>query len=70
MRLVTGGSGVSGEDRGWKERSVPSPYGGEAAGFQGVDGAMWFREGFDLPAGWEGKEGVLALGRKRDVDYT
>ena len=49
---------------------VPTPDGWEAAGLQGVDGAIWFRTSFDLPAGWEGKDVVFELGRIRDVDYT
>src|SRR5690606_13733713 len=42
----------------------------ERAGFEGLDGAVWFRTHFELPAGWEGKNLVLDLGRIRDQDFT
>ncbi|HEY4287599.1 MAG TPA: glycoside hydrolase N-terminal domain-containing protein [Puia sp.] len=58
------------DDQGWKEMRVPTSDGWEAAGLQGLDGAVWFRTSFDLPAGWEGKDVVFELGRIRDVDYT
>lgn len=70
VRADTSLSGLSVDDRSWKEMTVPTPDGWEAAGLQGVDGAVWFRTAFDLPAGWEGKDVVLELGRIRDVDYT
>jgi len=70
VRMDTSLSGLSVDDRGWKEMVVPTPDGWEAAGLQGVDGAVWFRTSFDLPAGWEGKDVVFELGRIRDVDFT
>ena len=70
VRLDTSLSGLGVDDRGWKEMTVPTPDGWEAAGLQGLDGAVWFRAGFDLPEGWEGKDVVLELGRIRDVDCT
>ena len=54
----------------WKAMSVPTPDGWEAAGLQGLDGAVWFRCSFDLPLHWEGKNLGLDLGRIRDMDYT
>jgi beta-galactosidase len=58
------------DDKDWKEIAVPMSDGWEAAGLQGLDGAVWFRRSFDLPAHWEGKDTMLELGRIRDVDYT
>ncbi|HXO77774.1 MAG TPA: glycoside hydrolase N-terminal domain-containing protein, partial [Puia sp.] len=70
VRSDTSLSGLPVDDKGWKEMVVPTPDGWEAAGLQGLDGAVWFRVAFDLPAGWEGKDVVFELGRIRDVDYT
>ncbi len=53
-----------------KTMTVPTPDGWEAAGHQGLDGAVWFRIAFDIPAGWEGQDIVLDLGRIRDIDFT
>ncbi|MDO7846194.1 glycoside hydrolase N-terminal domain-containing protein [Hymenobacter sp. M29] len=55
---------------GWKPWAVPSPNGWEAAGLDGLDGAVWFRTTFDLPAAWAGKDLTLSLGRIRDADVT
>ena len=37
---------------------------------EGLDGAVWFRTSFTLPASWQGKDLVLELGRIRDADIT
>jgi len=58
------------DDRGWKEMTIPTPDGWEAAGLQGLDGAVWFRRSFDLPADWHRRDTVLELGRIRDMDFT
>lgn len=57
-------------DLQWKTMSVPSYEGWEAAGFEGLDGALWLRTSFDAPADWAGKEMILDLNRIRDQDYT
>lgn len=57
-------------DNNWKPITVPSYEGWEAVGFEGLDGAMWLRRTFDIPAEWNGKEAVLDLNRIRDLDYT
>ncbi|MBO2010142.1 glycosyl hydrolase family 95 catalytic domain-containing protein [Hymenobacter negativus] len=55
---------------GWKPWTVPSPNGWESAGLEGLDGAVWFKTTFDLPAAWAGKDLTLSLGRIRDADVT
>ena len=57
-------------DHQWKLMQVPSYDGWEAIGFEGLDGAVWFRKTFELPVGWTGKNMVLDLNRIRDQDYT
>jgi alpha-L-fucosidase 2 len=70
VRLDTGFARADLDDRSWKEMTIPTPDGWEAAGLQGLDGAVWFRVSFDLPAAWQGKDIVLDLGRIRDMDFT
>ncbi|WP_230687608.1 glycoside hydrolase family 95 protein [Hymenobacter ruricola] len=55
---------------GWKPLAIPTPNGWESAGLEGLDGAVWFRTSFDLPAAWAGKDLTLSLGRIRDADVT
>lgn len=50
--------------------AIPTANGWESAGLDGLDGAVWFRTTFDLPAAWAGKDLTLSLGRIRDVDVT
>jgi alpha-L-fucosidase 2 len=54
----------------WKPLAIPTPNGWESAGLDGLDGAVWFRTSFDLPAAWAGKDLTLSLGRIRDADFT
>ncbi|WP_448698351.1 glycoside hydrolase N-terminal domain-containing protein [Mucilaginibacter sp. AW1-3] len=54
----------------WPEIKVPTPNGWEVAGLPGVDGAVWFRNSFELPKGWKGKNLVINLGKIRDMDIT
>jgi alpha-L-fucosidase 2 len=54
----------------WKPWTVPSPNGWESAGLEGLDGAVWFKTTFDLPAAWADKDLTLSLGRIRDADVT
>lgn len=58
------------DDNHWKEMQVPSYEGWEAIGYEGLDGAIWFRTTFDLPANWQGKDLVLDLNRIREFDRT
>lgn len=71
------GAGISGnpalekyDDSQWKTMQVPSFAGWEAVGFEGLDGAVWMRTTFELPATWQGKNLVLDLNRIRDHDFT
>jgi len=63
-------SGEQFDDSSWKTMEVPSWDGWEAVGFDGLDGAVWFRTRFQLPAGWKTKDLVLDLNRIRDFDRT
>ncbi len=58
------------DDSQWKTMTVPSYEGWEAAGFEGLDGAVWLRTSFELPASWNGKELAIDLNRIRDYDLT
>lgn len=58
------------DDSKWHTMQVPSYEGWEAVGFEGLDGAVWLRTSFELPAGWLGKDLVLDLNRVRDHDFT
>jgi alpha-L-fucosidase 2 len=57
-------------DSKWKTMTVPSYEGWEAVGFEGLDGAVWLRTSFDLPASLNGKDLQLDLNRIRDYDLT
>nr|WP_207422515.1 glycoside hydrolase N-terminal domain-containing protein [Pedobacter sp. SYSU D00873] len=57
-------------DSNWKTFPVPTYEGWESAGWEGMDGAVWFRTSFNLPAKWTGKNIVLDLNRIRDEDFT
>ena len=58
------------DDSKWKTMPVPSYDGWEAVGFDGLDGAVWLRTYFNIPAGWKGKKLILDLNRIRDHDFT
>lgn len=58
------------DDSQWETMTVPAKNGWEEIGFDGIDGAGWFRFTFDLPADWSGKELVLELGKIRETDFT
>jgi alpha-L-fucosidase 2 len=58
------------DDNSWRPMQVPSYEGWEAAGFEGLDGAVWLRRTFDVPGDWKEKETILDLNRIRDLDYT
>jgi len=57
-------------DSNWKTFQVPTYEGWESAGWEGMDGAVWFRTTFELPAKWKDKDIVLDLNRIRDEDFT
>ncbi|MBD0376459.1 MAG: glycoside hydrolase N-terminal domain-containing protein, partial [Flavisolibacter sp.] len=74
MRSLKGISGnpalANYDDSKWKEMQVPAYEGWETVGFEGLDGALWFRTTFDLPEQWKSKNLVLDLNRIRDHDFT
>lgn len=58
------------DDERWKTMQLPTLNGWETAGLSGVDGAVWFRSSFTLPAAWKGKKLMVSLGKIRDMDFT
>ncbi|WP_335314173.1 glycoside hydrolase family 95 protein [Olivibacter sp. CPCC 100613] len=58
------------DDRAWKKMKVPTHEGWEKKGFQGLDGAVWFRTSFSVPKEWIGRELVIDLGKIRDQDFS
>ncbi|MEO7309978.1 MAG: glycoside hydrolase N-terminal domain-containing protein [Chitinophagaceae bacterium] len=58
------------DDSKWKAMQVPSYEGWEAAGFEGLDGAVWLRTSFDMPFSWLGKDVALDVNRIRDYDLS
>ncbi|WP_139112894.1 glycoside hydrolase N-terminal domain-containing protein [Mucilaginibacter sp. PPCGB 2223] len=58
------------DDSRWETMKIPTVNGWEVAGLTGVDGAVWFRNSFELPAAWKGKNLVINLGKIRDKDIT
>ncbi|WP_291911864.1 glycoside hydrolase family 95 protein [Chitinophaga sp. CB10] len=57
-------------DSAWKTMWVPSYEGWEAAGFDGLDGAVWLRRTFEVGTELAGREMILDLNRIRDYDFT
>lgn len=58
-------------DDKWAAITLPTEQGWEkTTGLEGLDGAVWFRTRFNIPADWNGKNLVLSLGRIRDIDFT
>jgi alpha-L-fucosidase 2 len=57
------------DDSQWALFPVPTYEGWETQNLE-IDGAVWFRTTFDLPANWKGKNLVLDLNRIRDQDFT
>ncbi|EHQ30825.1 glycoside hydrolase family 95 protein [Mucilaginibacter paludis] len=71
MRAINGPQQQSFQDVAWKIMKLPTEQGWEKApGFEGLDGAVWFRTIFEVPADWKGKDLLLSLGRVRDIDFT
>ncbi|SDL10927.1 glycoside hydrolase family 95 protein [Siphonobacter aquaeclarae] len=77
LKKVRSGAGIPGnpadpedDDGTWATMPVPAYEGWESVGYEGLDGAVWFRTTFELPAGWQGKDLILDLNRVRDQDVT
>ncbi len=71
VRSQTAAKDVVYTDNNWKSVNLPTQKGWEVVpGFEGVDGAVWLRTTFNVPADWAGKNLVLSLGRIRDMDFT
>ncbi|QJD97276.1 glycoside hydrolase family 95 protein [Mucilaginibacter robiniae] len=71
VRNNTAPAATNYNDQGWKHINLPTEKGWETTpGFEGLDGAVWFRSTVNIPAEWAGKKLVLSLGRIRDIDYT
>jgi alpha-L-fucosidase 2 len=71
VRTDTSFAAASLNDKNWKDITILTPNGWENDGpEQGLDGAVWFRASFNVPASMTGKDLVMDLGRIRDVDYT
>lgn len=58
------------DDSSWKSIPVPTYEGWETEGLEGLDGALWFRTAFTLPASYAGKDLILDLNKVRDQDFT
>jgi sialate O-acetylesterase len=52
----------------WMKATIPNEFAATPVGND--DGIVWFRKDFDVPAGAEGKSGVLHLGPIDDIDNT
>lgn len=58
------------DDKLWKTIDVPAYEGWETVGLANLDGSVWLRTTFNMPADWKGKDLVLDLNRIRDQDFT
>lgn len=56
------------DDTDWKNVSVPTDF--KTLGLGSFDGCVWFRRGFKIPVGWQGKDLVLSLGAVDDMDVA
>ena len=70
MRSDTTPASFSFDDSAWKEMRLPTRDGWEHGGRDGLDGSVWFRTCFVLPAQLVGKDFTIHLGRIRDLDFT
>lgn len=77
VQKIKSGKGLQGnpavekyDDTKWSTLQVPAYDGWESVGQEGLDGAIWLRTYFTLPADWQGKDLVLDLNRIRDEDFT
>jgi alpha-L-fucosidase 2 len=59
------------DDHNWPQMELPTMNGWEQVSkMDGLDGELWFRTSFDLPASMLGKDLTIDLGRIRDLDVT
>jgi alpha-L-fucosidase 2 len=70
LQLKNNPSQAGYNDASWKTMAVPHYEGWETRGFEGMDGAVWFRYQFDLPAKWKGKDLKLDINKIADQDFT
>lgn len=70
LQLKNNPSQAGYNDASWKTMAVPHYEGWETQGFEGMDGAVWFRYQFDLPAKWSGKDLKLDINKIADQDFT
>lgn len=56
------------KDGSWPTMSLPINW--EKAGLEVFNGVVWFRKKISIPAGWEGKELQLSIGKADDDDIT
>lgn len=56
------------DDHDWPLMTLPT--GWENAGLPDLDGVVWFRREFEIPAAWAGRAVTVHLGRIDDVDTT
>lgn len=69
-KLKSNPSAAKFNDSKWKTIQLPAINGWETVGLEGVDGAVWLRNSFVLPADWAGQDLVFDLGKIRDHDFT
>jgi len=65
---IAGFSAARANDQGWKTMNLPSLW--ESQGLPDVDGAVWFRRDFQLPADMNLANAKLLLGPIDDADST
>ena len=54
--------------REWRTATLPGVW--EKAGYEDLDGFMWYRKVVEVPAEWAGKDLTLSLGIINDMDRT
>jgi sialate O-acetylesterase len=54
------------QPKGWRNFNIPGYW--EDQGLKNLDGVVWFRREFDIPASWVGKPVKLFMGRIVDAD--
>lgn len=54
--------------REWRTAQLPGVW--EKAGYEDLDGFMWYRKVVEVPAAWAGKDLTLSLGIINDMDRT